>query len=141
MADRSRKKKSTNNQDTMKNFLFSILLISLLTACESSPKNLGEQFAVKNPVSVNDVLTQLNSNNSAKDLQIEGKIEKSCMSEGCWFTIKDAGGAEILFDIKDKAFKVPTNSPGKTVIALADAAQDSSSEQKFTLSVRGLLFK
>lgn len=125
----------------MKQLFYSILFMSLLTACESTTKNFGEKFAVKNPVSLNEALAQLTSNNNIKDIQIEGKIEKSCMSEGCWFTIKDSTGTEIKFDVLDKAFKVPTNSPGKTAVILADVAQDTASEQKVSLTVKGMLFK
>ena len=125
----------------MKQLFYSILFISIMSACESTTKTFGEHFSVKNPVSVDEVLTQLKTNAAVNDVQIEGKIEKSCMSEGCWFTIKDANGTEVLLDVKDKKFKVPTNSPGKTTILLADAIQDTSSEQKVTLWVKGMMFK
>ena len=120
---------------------YSILLVSMMSACERTTKNFGEHFTVKNPVSIDEVLTQLKANNSVKEVQIEGKIEKSCMSEGCWFTIKDATGTEIKFDVQDKKFKVPTNSPGKVAVLLADASQDTTTEQKVTLSVKGMMFK
>lgn len=125
----------------MKKILYSILFVSILTACESTTKTFGDAFTIKNPVSINEVLTRLESNKALNDIQIEGKIEKSCMSEGCWFTIKDANGTEVLLDVKDKKFKVPTNSPGKTVIILADVVQDTASEQKVTLWVKGMMFK
>ena len=68
-------------------------------------------------------------------------MEKSCMTEGCWFTIRDASGKEVLFNVKDKKFRVPVNSPGQAVILLADATQDTSVEQRSVLSVRGMRFK
>lgn len=125
----------------IKKIFYALVLVNIIAACESTTKNLGEQFTVQKPVSINEVLTQLQSNNSLKDIQIEGTIEKSCMSEGCWFTIKDTNGTEILFNVKDKKFKVPTNSPGKVAILLADAAQDTTSEQKVDIEVKGLMFK
>lgn len=125
----------------MKKIFYVLIFISMMVACESTTKNLGEQFTVQQPVSIDEVLVQLQSNNSLKDIQIEGTIEKSCMSEGCWFTIKDTSGTEILFNVKDKKFKVPTNSPGKVAIMLADAARDTTSEQKVDLEVKGLMFK
>jgi hypothetical protein len=127
--------------NTMKKILYSLVFMSLIAACESTTKNLGEQFTVQQPVSVDEVLAQLKTNNSLKDIQIEGTVEKSCMSEGCWFTIKDASGTEILFNVKDKKFKVPTNSPEKVAILLADAAKDTTSEQKVDIEVKGLMFK
>ena len=125
----------------MKQLFYSLLFISVMTACESTTKTFGEHFSVKNPVSVDELLTQLKTNAALNDVQIEGKIDKSCMSEGCWFTIKDVSGAEILFNVKDKKFKVPTNSPGKVAVLLADAVQDTTSEQKADLQVKGLMFK
>ena len=125
----------------MKKIFYSILLISIFSACESTTKNFGEHFIVKNPVSVNEVLLEIKRTNPVKDIQIEGIIEKSCMSEGCWFTIKDSSGNEIHFDVKDKKFKVPTNSPGQTVVVLADVSKDTNSEQKIMLSVKGMMFK
>lgn len=116
----------------------------LLFSCQSTTKNLGEPFEVKNTVSVDALIKQLDSIASVKDVQVEGKVAKSCMSEGCWFTIKDADGTEILLDIKDKSFKVPTNSPGQSVIVLADAVKNASpkaDEEPYSISVRGMRFK
>lgn len=111
-------------------------------ACQTTSKNLGEKFEPRNTVSVHNVVERLKTEPVVNNVQIEGKIAKSCMSEGCWFTIKDdSTGNEILFDVKDKKFRVPINSPEKQVIVLADALKDSTSEQKFTLSVKGLMFK
>ncbi len=121
-----------------------ILTACLLFACQSTTKNMGEQFDVKTPVTIDALIKQLDSIPSVTGIQIEGKVAKSCMSEGCWFTIEDAGGTEILLDIKDKAFRVPTNSPGKTVIVLADAAKNASAkadEEPYSISVRGMRFK
>jgi uncharacterized protein YdeI (BOF family) len=126
------------------NKIICALTALLLFSCQSTTKNLGEQFEVKTPVSIDALIKQLDSMPSVKDIQIEGTVAKSCMSEGCWFTIKDAGGTEILLDIKDKSFKVPTNSPGQTVIVLADAVKNSSAksdEEPYNISVRGMRFK
>lgn len=130
----------------MQKIIYVFLLAVSISACQSSTKNLGEQFQVKNTVTVEQLITDLKTRNIIKDVQVEGKIEKSCMSEGCWFTINDATGKEIFFDIKDKKFRVPTNSAGKIVVVLADArlvAADTTTNQpeKTELMVKGLLFK
>ncbi|MBK9330292.1 MAG: DUF4920 domain-containing protein [Sphingobacteriales bacterium] len=127
----------------MKKIIY-VLTACILFACQSTTRNMGEQFEVKSPVSIDALTKQLDSIPSATDIQIEGTVAKSCMSEGCWFTIKDADGTEILLDIKDKSFKVPTNSPGQTVIVLADAVKNSSAksdEEPYNISVRGMRFK
>ena len=132
--------KKKNN--TMRNSIKIIFATLLFIACNSTTKNLGDSFVPKNTISVHTVTERLKSESTISNIQIEGKIEKSCTNEGCWFTIKDDSiGNEILFDVKDKKFRVPTNSSGKTVVVLADASIDSTSEQKFVLSVKGLMFK
>ena len=132
-----------------------LILLSAISfiACQSTTHNLGEQFLAKNPMSVDSFIQKINAEKSLKDIQIEGKIEKSCMSEGCWFTINDAAGKEIMFDVKDKKFRVPINSPGKTAVILADATTqiaditsknntDSTFEEStIKVEVKGLLFK
>ncbi|MFN8283112.1 MAG: DUF4920 domain-containing protein [Chitinophagales bacterium] len=126
----------------MQKIICSILILMSIMACQTTSKNLGEKFEPRNTVSVHNVVERLKTEPVVNNVQIEGKIAKSCMSEGCWFTIKDdSTGNEILFDVKDKKFRVPINSPEKQVIVLADALKDSTSEQKFTLSVKGLMFK
>ena len=127
------------NDQTMRTIILSTIL--LLSGCMSTTKNLGEPFTVKTPVTVDALLTQLGTTDPINDIQVEGKVEKSCMSEGCWFTIKDGKGNEVLFNVKDKKFRVPVNSPGMHVVVLADASRDSSSQQKALLSVRGMRFQ
>lgn len=124
----------------MKNIVYATLLL-LLFSCKSTTKNLGEQFTVENPITIDALLEQLSTKDSLMGIQIEGTIAKSCMSEGCWFTIKDKSDKEILFDVKPGAFRVPINSPDRTVVVLADAIKDSTSEQQFNLIVSGMMFK
>lgn len=130
----------------MKHLLYLFFIINIITACQSTTTHLGEKFLVDKPITVDAVLEQLKSNSTLKNIQIEGKIAKSCMSEGCWFTISDVSGNEILFNVKDKKFRVPINSPGKNVVVLADAQANTDTTNTkdtptYELSVRGLLFK
>lgn len=125
----------------MKKLSLLLIIAVVMAACENTTKNFGQSFTPQNPVSINNVLQQLTTAKTINNVQIEGEIEKSCMGEGCWFTIKDSTGRAVTLDVKDKKFRVPTNSPGKTVIILADVLQDSTSEQKITLWVKGLMFK
>ena len=125
----------------MKRIFYLLFLISMFTACQNSPKNLGQTFTPKQPVSVSTVLHELKATPKLADVQIEGVVANSCKGEGCWFTIKDTTDTEITFDIADKKFSMPKDSPGKTVVVLADASQDSTVEQKVVLSVKGLMFK
>ncbi|HPA35261.1 MAG TPA: DUF4920 domain-containing protein [Chitinophagales bacterium] len=125
----------------MKKLLSILLLAATIVACQNTSKNLGETFTPQQPMTIDAVAAQLAQQPELKNIQIEGVVEKSCMSIGCWFSIKDEKGNAIVLDIADEQFKVPTNSPGKTVIVLADAKQDSTSEQKIAISVKGMMFK
>ena len=125
----------------MKRIFYLLFFIAIFTACQNASKNLGQPFTPKQPVSVSTVMGTLKTTPKLSDVQIEGVVENSCKGEGCWFTIKDSTGTEITFDIADKKFSIPKDSPGKSVIVLADATQDSTAEQKAVLSVKGLMFK
>jgi len=125
----------------MKKLLFIVAAIALLVACQSGNQSFGDVFTVKQPITIDELLSKAKTDSLLKDVQIEGKIDKSCMSEGCWFTIRDANNTEILFDVKDKKFRVPTNTAGKTAVILADVQKSPSSEQSIAIEVKGLMFK
>ncbi len=125
----------------MQKLIFMVFICLGMAACQTTTPHLGEAFEVKNTISVDSFVKKIGTESSLKDLQIEGTIAKSCMSEGCWFTIKDVSGKEVLFNVKDKKFKVPINSPDKKAVILADATSESTDGQPFTISVRGMMFK
>jgi hypothetical protein len=130
----------------MVRIIYVLLSALLIQACQSTTHNLGEQFESKNPVTVDSILTLINSENTLQDVQVEGVIQKSCMSEGCWLTIKDKTGNEILFNVAGKKFRIPMNSPGKNVIVLVDAKATlenlkGKESPKNEIAIKGLLFK
>jgi hypothetical protein len=120
---------------------FLVSIVAGLIACQSTTKNFGEPFTPKDPVTVDALLKQVSIAGHLSDIQVEGKVVKSCMTEGCWFTLANGSGDEVLFTVKDKKFRVPVNSPGESVIVLADAVQDTSAAGKALLSVKGMRFK
>ncbi len=133
-------------KNSSKKIIYIIIIAFNFIGCQSRTHNLGEQFVVKNPISVDSILTILNTTSVLKDLQVEGVINKSCMSEGCWLTIKDASGSEILFNVANKKFTIPMNSPGKAVVVLVDEAATIKNTEgkelpKNELDIKGLLFK
>ena len=129
----------------MQKLIYILFAAICATSCQSTSHNLGEQFEVKNTISVDSAITLLNSTVALQDVQVEGTINKSCMSEGCWLTIKDISGNEILFNVSDKKFKIPMNSPNKKAVMLVDAASTVKVNQekspKNELSIKGLVFK
>lgn len=130
----------------MKKIIYIIIIAFNFIACQSTTHNLGEQFIAKNPISVDSVLTLLNTSSALDDVQVEGVINKSCMSEGCWLTIKDDSGSEILFNVTDKKFRIPMNSPTKKVVMLVDGTSTIKNAEgkelpKNEIYIKGLLFK
>lgn len=130
----------------MKKLIYIIIITFSFAACESTSKNLGEKFEVKNPISVDAALALLNDTIPLQDVQVEGVINKSCMSEGCWITIKGKTESEVLFTVTDKKFRIPTNSPGEAVVVLVDAkaTEKNTADKelpKNELYIKGLLFK
>lgn len=125
----------------MRNFISVLCVTALYVACQMKNPQLGDAFKVQQPITVNEVINKMEADSLLNNIQIEGKIDKSCMSEGCWFIIKDAANNEILFDVKDKAFRVPTNAAGRTAIILADVKKNPDSEQQMDIAVKGMMFK
>jgi predicted transcriptional regulator len=125
-----------------------ILLLStlLIVACQLTPKQLGEPFEENNIITIDDLLSQLETQNTLEKIQIEGTIYKTCLSEGCWFAIQDKNNNEIILNIKDKKFRMPNTSSDKKVIVLADATYIQADTingigKKYKIDVRGVKFK
>jgi hypothetical protein len=63
--------------------------------------------------------------------KLEGTILEVCTIKGCWMTMRDAGGEEVLVRFKDYGFFVPRNAMGRT-------AWVTGVPQRQTLSVEAL---
>lgn len=112
------------------NLLVLSLVIFLATSCNMpEPKELGAKFEENNPISIDDLIAQLQTTPLIKAVQLKGEINKSCLSEGCWFTIKDKNGESYTIDVRDKKFRLPNSSAGKTVVALLDAKIDTTQDE------------
>lgn len=110
-------------------------------SCQTDVKSLGKKFTESNPITVDSLISKTKTATHVDGAQVSGTINKSCRSEGCWFTIKDKSGAEVYFDIKDKDFKMPLNSPERQVIALVNADTSSEAENGVSIDVKGVMFK
>lgn len=133
------------------NVFFIGIVMLLFTACNMpQPNELGEKFETQQPMSIDDLLAELQTKPSVNNVQIQGTIYKSCMSEGCWFILKDKNGNEFYIDVKDKKFRLPNTSAGKDIIALVDASKKNDIDtteagaidenEKYVLETRGLKF-
>ncbi len=87
-----------------------LMLLSLTIAfttygCnKKESEKYGQPISNRNTTEIKKVLTAP-ANFSGKDITIEGKIVRECMS-GCWFDVKGNGGT-IYVDIKPSGLAIP----------------------------------
>lgn len=98
-------------------------------ACNQDPRAklptsgaFGEQVDTATYVTVADAL----SHSSEESLVVKGTVAEYCKGEGCWLTLKQASGENLLVEIKDKAFQLPQGIEDKTVYVAATIHQDST---------------
>ena len=125
----------------MRLFILTFFVSVIFTSCQTDVKTLGKKFTESNPISVDELISKTKAEGHLDQAQVTGKIDKSCRSEGCWFTIKDNNGAEVYLDIKDKGFKMPLNSPERQVVALVNADTSAAAESGISIDVKGVMFK
>lgn len=128
----------------MKKIIGYLVCCCFVMSCQLTPTKLGEDFIEKDIMTLESVLERIRNYEQLKSVQIEGKIYKTCLSEGCWFIIKDKQANEIILRIKDKRFRIPNTSSGKNVLILLDAKVVDSSyktSEWYSLEVRGIKFK
>jgi hypothetical protein len=127
----------------MKNTLFILLVVTAMIACNTDPRNklkptgtYGVAFDTTNPLSVGDVDAIINSDYKIA-LKAKGTVAEYCKGEGCWLTLKNevGGGSPILVEVKDKAFVLPHNIEGKTVIVNGLAATDTLEDGTFSIKI------
>lgn len=121
-----------------------IILLTMLNACQLTPKHLGEDFQEQNIQSIDAMIEDLKLNKKIENAKIEGKIYKTCLSEGCWFMIQDKDQNEIILRIKDKKFRMPNTSADKSAVVLLDASVVDTTYQAdewYAIEVKGIKFK
>lgn len=103
-------------------FRYNILIcLFFVLSCNFTPTHLGTPFLIKNPISIDNLLTQLENQKELKGIQVKATVHQSCLSEGCWLIVKNNKGDDIKIDVKDKKFRIPTPTKGKEVVLLLDA--------------------
>ncbi len=74
--------------------------------------NFGAAVSAEGAISGEDLLTQLESNDSVH-VKLTGEIESCCQAKGCWMTMPLSADKEMMVKFKDYGFFVPRNSAGK----------------------------
>ena len=101
------------------------------TSTESNPVNwtpYGEAFEyVSEPLAAHDADRLMSDSGEAKGV-FDAEIVQSCMTMGCWMSVKGPGGDTVLVFMKDHAFFVPKDSlQGKRALFAGEAFYDTLS--------------
>lgn len=102
----------------MKKISFLMLATVLLFSCSGNKEQqeewneeavvgyYGEKINNSNIVSVEDMMKQLDTNDSI-NVKVEGEITATCAMKGCWMNLVLPSGEEVRVTFKDYAFFVP----------------------------------
>lgn len=112
------------------------LIVSLLTGC--APKSTAELArdswphfgAAGDPTLAPEVALGALAD-AHGSVVVCGTVDEVCVVKGCWMTLHDADGHELLVRFRDYGFFVPRNASGRRTIVLGTA-------QVETLSVEAL---
>ena len=88
-------------------------LLLALTMTIASAEHYGAPITMKNPITLESAVKQLDGKSTATVL-VESKVDKVCEAKGCWLGLKSAS-SELHVTFKDYAFFVPSSLIGKTV--------------------------
>jgi hypothetical protein len=118
----------------MKKLVLIVTVVIGMLACNNDPRtklsqsgNFGEAFDTSNAMVIGDMDVLLNMSSSL-GLKATGTVAQYCKGEGCWLTLKNENGENVLVEVKDKAFVLPYNIDGKTAIVNGVASRETTEE-------------
>ncbi len=119
-------------------FFCTLVLMLVFTSCGTSNKKeigqksstiFGEDFALKNVMSYDDLLKKLDSSKEMQ-VQVEGKVEGVCQVKGCWMNIvstKSPDSRKMFVKFHNYGFFMPLDLAGKTVVMNGKAFTEETS--------------
>jgi hypothetical protein len=120
----------------MKKLLLIVTIAIGIVGCNNDPRTKLEQtgtfgiaFDTANAMTVENI-EELLSVTDNLGLKASGTVKQYCKGEGCWLTLKNTQGEEVLVEVKDKAFVLPYNIDGKTAFINGVAMKDTTDEGK-----------
>ncbi|MES2558357.1 MAG: DUF4920 domain-containing protein [Bacteroidota bacterium] len=115
----------------MKYFLISLSFVLILAGCSNDPRlklpqtgAYGVTFSADSTLTVKQVSEALITGNEIP-VMVTGTISQYCKGEGCWLTLKNDDGEDLLIEVKDKAFVLPHNIENKMATARGLAKRDT----------------
>ena len=125
----------------MKNAFLLPLVLVCLSSCNSDSSeqtasiddttvwtSYGEPIAdLSTPVSASEVVSLMDAGGNGQGL-FDAEIVQSCMTMGCWMSVKGPQGDTVMVFMKDHAFFVPKDSvQGKRALFSGEAYYDTLS--------------
>ncbi len=130
----------------MKNLLFALLIAATISACNNEaapkeeasameettatqkPKNFGKVISADGAMTMDELLAQMESQDSILNIKVKGKVGDVCQKKGCWMNIVDSKGEKDIFvQFKDYGFFMPKDLTGSTVAMTGKAYVDVTS--------------
>lgn len=107
----------------MRKLIFlALLAIGLSTACSeqsastSSEDYKGATFDHSNPITVDKMLSQLETQDSV-EVVVSAQVTEVCKKKGCWMKLKNTtGGDDLMVTFKDYGFFMPKDLDGEVII-------------------------
>ncbi len=126
-----------SNFEIMKYLITLLSAVVILFSCsepvipskvEGEKSYFGEQIAPENVMTVAELQTKMNSNDSLLNVSVKGEIIETCAVKGCWMTIANGDSEPMRVRFKDYGFFVPTEGAGgKETVFTGKAFKDEVS--------------
>ena len=78
-------------------------------------ETFGEAIHAKKYISMNDLVADLDSKDTV-NATVMATVNEVCQAKGCWMTLDNTGGKEMMVRFKDYGFFVPKDIGGREVI-------------------------
>lgn len=115
-------------------FFFTVLVI--VSGCKDksaphpdNPNLFGATLSEGAPITLGELITQLESTGEVKNVKVKGTVESVCQAKGCWMNLKsdDFPGKLVFVKFHDYGFFVPKDIAGMDVILEGNAYIEETS--------------
>ena len=95
-----------------------------------TPSMFGEEIEVEGVTAPEDLMAQLQKEDTLRDIVIAGKIESVCKKKGCWMNVQLTENEKVFVKFKDYGFFVPLDSDGSNAVMQGNAYKETISVEE-----------
>lgn len=99
----------------------------------------GEKFDTTGVISTEQLLETLAQKGKVENVIVSGTIDKSCKHTGCWLTLKNNKGKEVLVTYKDEAFTTAKDIEGRKVTAKGNVGINPEDSTGYQFVASGII--